>query len=179
MRIISGKNKGRKIKAPIIDEIRPTTDFAKTGLFNILNNHYDFEGLIVLDLFAGFGNIAFEFASRGAQFVDAVDIHPQGTNFIRQFSSQIKLPVNVYTVDAIEFLKRVYQKYDVIFADPPFEDSDLLDEILNIVEKRKLLKPDGMLILEHEKQKSFEGHKYLVDKRKYGKVHFSFFKMDS
>jgi 16S rRNA (guanine966-N2)-methyltransferase len=178
MRIISGKHKGRKIKAPIIDEIRPTTDFAKTGLFNILNNHYDFEGLVVLDLFAGFGNIAFEFASRGAQFVDAVDNHPQGTKFIRQFAEQLKLPVNIYNTDALEFLNKVHQKYDVIFADPPYYNADVLSDILRIVEERYLLKPGGMLILEHEKEKSFKGHKNLIDERKYGKVHFSFFKMD-
>ncbi|GIV26831.1 MAG: methyltransferase [Bacteroidia bacterium] len=176
MRIISGKHKGRKLRAPIIDEIRPTTDFAKTGLFNVLNNHIDFEDIVVLDLFSGFGNIAFEFASRGAQFVDTVDSHPQSIKFIKQFASQIQLPVNAYQSDALQFLHKVHQKYDIIFADPPFDMSDLLDDVLEIVVKRGLLKPNGILILEHEKNKSFSNHPMLFDERKYGKVHFSFFR---
>lgn len=175
MRIISGKHKGRKIKAPVIEEIRPTTDFAKTGLFNILHNYYDFEGLIVLDLFSGFGNIAFEFASRGAQLVDAVDIHPQSIRFIQQFANTIHLPVRAHQQDARLFLNKVYQKYDIIFADPPYENNDVLDSILEIIEKRQLLKPGGMIILEHEKNKQFSQHHQLIDERKYGKVHFSFF----
>lgn len=176
MRIISGKHKGRKINAPIINEIRPTTDFAKTGLFNVLNNYIDFENIIVLDLFAGFGNIAFEFASRGAQFVDVVDIHPQGIKFIKKFAQQINLPVNTYQTDAIQYLKRTYQKYDIIFADPPYEQSHLLDEIFNIIQERQLLKPNGIIIFEHEKKKFFSPSTSLFDERKYGKVHFSFFK---
>lgn len=175
MRIISGKHKGRKIKAPIIKEIRPTTNFAKTGLFNVLNNYYDFEGLVVLDLFSGFGNIAFEFASRGAQLVDAVDIHPQSIRFIQQFAKTIHLPVRVHQQDAQLFLNKVYQTYDIIFADPPYENSDILNSILEIIEKRKLLKPGGMIILEHEKNIHFSQHHQWIDERKYGKVYFSFF----
>ncbi|GAB4206628.1 MAG: 16S rRNA (guanine(966)-N(2))-methyltransferase RsmD [Bacteroidia bacterium] len=176
MRIISGKHKGRKIRAPFVEEIRPTTDFAKTGLFNVLNNHIDFEGIKVLDLFSGLGAVAFEFASRGAAFVDAVDTHPQSVNFIRQFAEQINLPVNVYSSDAVQFLKKVHQKYDVIFADPPYEMSDVLDEVLKIIEDRKILADGGIIILEHERNKSFAGHERLFDERKYGKVHFSFFR---
>lgn len=176
MRIISGKNKGRKIRAPFVEEIRPTTDFAKTGLFNVLHNHIDFEGIAVLDLFTGFGNIAFEFASRGAQFVDAVDIHPQSIRFIQQFARDIQLPVQPHQIDALQFLKRVTQKYDIIFADPPYEYSDILNEILEIIQKRNLLKPNGIIILEHQKDISFHQHHYFLDERQYGKVHFSFFK---
>lgn len=176
MRIISGKHKGRKLRAPIIDEIRPTTDFAKTGLFNILNNHIDFENIVVLDLFSGFGNIAFEFASRGAQFVDAVDTHPQSIKFIKHFASQIHLPIHTYQSDVLQFLNKVHQKYDIIFADPPFDRSDLLHDVLEIIEKRELLKPNGFLILEHENNTSFSNHPALLDERKYGKVHFSFFR---
>lgn len=175
MRIISGKHKGRKIKAPFIDEIRPTTDFAKTGLFNILNNYIDFENIKVLDLCCGFGNIAFEFASRGAAFVDAIDTHPQSIKFIKQFSQHIQLPVQPYQTDVLQFLNKVHQKYDVIFADPPYEDTDLLNSILDIVFSRDLLEKNGILILEHEKNISFTHHPYIYDERKYGKVHFSFF----
>ncbi len=176
MRIISGKYKGRKLRAPIIDDIRPTTDFAKTGLFNILNNHIDFENIVVLDLFSGFGNIAFEFASRGALFVDAVDHHPQSIKFIKHFASQIQLPINTYQSDVLQFLNKVHQKYDIIFADPPFDRSDLLNNVLEIIEKRALLKENGFLILEHENNTSFSHHPSLFDERKYGKVHFSFFR---
>lgn len=175
MRIISGKHKGRKIRAPFIKEIRPTTDFAKTGLFNVLNNHIDFENCKVLDLCSGFGSIAFEFASRGAMFVDAIDIHPQAIKFIRQFAQSLNLPVNTYQMDVIQFLNRVQQKYDVIFADPPYENAYLLDEILNLVKNRNLLSENGILVLEHNKGFSFARYSGFFDERKYGKVHFSFF----
>jgi len=178
MRIISGKRKGRKIRAPFIEEIRPTTDFAKTGLFNILNNHIDFENISVLDLFCGFGNISFEFASRGARFVDAVDTHPQAIKFIKKFSETTELFIQPYLSDAVQFIKRVQQKYDIIFVDPPFELSDLYPQILEIVFERDLLKENGILILEHDKNTSFEGHPFLFDKRRYGKVHFSFFRKE-
>jgi 16S rRNA (guanine(966)-N(2))-methyltransferase RsmD len=178
MRIISGKHKGRKIKAPVIEEIRPTTDFAKTGLFNVLNNFIDYEQVSVLDLCTGFGNIALEFASRGAVLVDAVDVHPQAIRFIKNFSSAIQLPVNVYQSDVIQFLKRCYQKYDIIFADPPFDAIDILDDVMNIVTERKLLKPNGIIIFEHNDKVNFSGHPYLFDERKYGKVRFSFFRME-
>lgn len=175
MRIISGKHKGRKIKAPFIQEIRPTTDFAKTALFNILNNLVDFENIKVLDLFSGFGNIALEFASRGAVFVDAVDTHPVAIKFIKQFAQDIQLPVQTHLTDSIQFLNKVYEKYDIIFADPPYENSHLLDEILEIIKKRNLLNENSIIILEHEKNKSFANYPNLFDERKYGKVHFSFF----
>lgn len=174
MRIISGKHKGRKIRAPFVDEIRPTTDFAKTGLFNVLNNHLDYEQTKVLDLFSGFGNIAFEFASRGAVFVDAVDVHPQAIKFVKQFAKDIQLPVNAYQSDVLQFLNKVHQKYDVIFADPPYDNEYVLDEIFEIVKKRNLLNENGWLILEHEKSKSFSHLPEFFDERKYGKVHFSF-----
>lgn len=174
MRIISGKHKGRKIRAPFVDEIRPTTDFAKTGLFNVLNNHLDYEQTKVLDLFSGFGNIAFEFASRGAVFVDAVDVHPQAIKFVKQFAKDIQLPVNAYQSDVLQFLNKVHQKYDVIFADPPYDNEYVLDEIFEVVKKRNLLNENGWLILEHEKSKSFSHLPEFFDERKYGKVHFSF-----
>ncbi len=176
MRIISGKYKSKRINAPFIEEIRPTTDFAKTGLFNILNNYFDFENLIVLDLFSGFGNIAFEFTSRGAQFVDAVDIHPQSIKFIKQFANATQLPVYPHQADAIDYLKKVQQKYNIIFADPPYEKLHLLDEILTIIQDRQLLLPDGLIIFEHSKEKSFTQYPSFIQERKYSKVHFSFLK---
>lgn len=176
MRIISGKHKGRKIKAPVIEGIRPTTDFAKTGLFNILSNYVDFNGLVVLDLFSGFGNIAFEFASRGAQFVDAVDVHPQSIKFIKQFTEVIQMPVNAYQSDVLQFLSKCNQKYDVIFADPPYESSDLLDKILETIKKRNLINPHGIIVLEHNEKKVFSSYPNFLDERKYSKVRFSFFK---
>jgi 16S rRNA (guanine(966)-N(2))-methyltransferase RsmD len=178
MRIISGKRKGRKIKAPFLEEIRPTTDFAKTGLFNVLNNHIDFENIAVLDLFSGFGNIAFEFASRGARFVDAVDTHPQAIKFIKKFSENTELFVQPYLSDAVQFIKRVQQKYDIIFADPPYQSSELLPQILEIILQRDLLNENGIIILEHDIDTSFEAHPLLFDTRKYGKVHFSFFRKE-
>lgn len=178
MRIISGKHKGRKLRAPIIDEIRPTTDFAKTGLFNVLNNIVDFENLVVLDLFSGFGNIAFEFASRGAQYVDSVDIHPQSIQFIKKFANTTQMPVNTYQTDVLQYLQKCYQKYDIIFADPPYEQPEILNQVLEVIDKKDLLKPAGIIILEHNDKISFSEHPYLFDERKYGKVRFSFFRKE-
>ncbi len=174
MRIISGKHKGRKIKAPLLDEVRPTTDFAKTGLFNILNNKIDYERVVVLDLFCGFGNISLEMASRGCNNIDAVDENIQCVRFLKNFAQTLSLPIETYQSDVIQYLKKCSRKYDIIFADPPYEHSDLLDNVITIVQEKNILNKNGLLILEHEKHKSFSEHKCFIDERHYGKVYFSF-----
>ncbi len=148
---------------------------AKEALFNVLNNHFDFEAIRVIDLFSGTGNIAIEFASRGVQEVVAVEKHPRCIDFIRQVIQDLSLQ-NLRTVraDAFRFLGYCKGGFDIIFADPPY-DIEGVEKIPETVFEKKLLSPDGWLILEHSAASRFREHPCLIDERKYGKVHFSFF----
>ena len=175
MRIIRGKYKGRKINAPKSVKARPTTDFAKESLFNILNNQIDFEDIEVLDLFAGTGNISFEFASRGAASVLSVDHSFTSVKFIQHVSEELELPVRAIKAKVFGFLENHPGQYDIIFADPPYQLKNL-DMLPDAVLSKKLLKPDGVFILEHGKENDFSNNEYLVDHRIYSRVNFSFFK---
>ncbi|MDD3459384.1 MAG: RsmD family RNA methyltransferase, partial [Weeksellaceae bacterium] len=117
MRIISGSFKGKKIIAPASLPVRPTTDFAKEALFNVLNNHYDFDEISVLDLFSGIGSIGLEFVSRGSQRVVSVDIHPDCVKFLSETIKKMNLDdkFTVIRSDAFEFLKRASQGFDVVY----------------------------------------------------------------
>ncbi len=120
MRIIRGKYKSRRIKAPKSIKARPTTDFAKESLFNVLGNDYDFEGLEILDLFTGIGSISLEFASRGAKKVDAVDIEFKSVKFVNEIAKELELPIRAYKNNAFSYLEKPRSTYDIIFADPPY-----------------------------------------------------------
>ncbi|MFO7978060.1 MAG: 16S rRNA (guanine(966)-N(2))-methyltransferase RsmD [Bacteroidales bacterium] len=175
MRIIGGSHKRRIIHAPESLPVRPTTDIAKEALFNVLNNHFDFEGLNVLDLFAGTGNISYEFASRGAAEVVAVDQHPRCVSFINETRLMLSLDnLKVIRSDVFRFLGYARQGFDVIFADPPY-DIQGFEQIPRVVFERQLLAPKGWLIVEHPAEISFEDHEHFLEKRKYGKVNMSFF----
>lgn len=178
MRIISGKNKGRRIFAPANLPVRPTTDMAKESLFNILNNLVDIEELEVLDLFSGTGNIAYEFVSRGCTSVTAVDSNSKCTGFISKTASMLSYG-NLFIVraDFQQFLKSSYKSWDLIFADPPYQ-LEGFDRIPDLILESKVLKDGGMLILEHSASNSFEEHPHLIDHRKYGSVNFSFFRLE-
>ena len=121
MRIISGKHKGRRITAPKNLPVRPTTDLAKESLFNILNNHYYFDTISVIDLFSGTGNIAFEFASRGAKNIHAVDGNFNCVKFINKTSTEFDFSINAYRSDVFKFLEKTALNADIIFADPPYD----------------------------------------------------------
>jgi 16S rRNA (guanine966-N2)-methyltransferase len=179
MRIISGSHKSRKIRPPSNLPIRPTTDIAKEGLFNILTNKIDFELIDVLDLFAGTGSISFEFASRGAAMIHAVDIEKKCVDFIRDASKEFGFE-NIRAVrnEVFSFLKICHTKYDLIFADPPYEmkNVELLPELIF---EKKILKENGLFILEHTAMHSFSKHPNFKEQRKYGKVNFSFFKNEA
>lgn len=174
MRIIRGKYKGKRILAPKNIKARPTTDFAKEALFNVLGNEYDFEGLEVLDLFAGIGSISLEFASRGAKKVDAVDIALQSIKFINKMSEELKLPIRSFKYNAFTYLNKPYSKYNIIFADPPYGMEEL-DKIPKLVFENKMLKEFGVLIVEHDKKTDLSEHPNFIRTRNYGKVNFSFF----
>jgi 16S rRNA (guanine(966)-N(2))-methyltransferase RsmD len=175
MRIIRGTHKGRRINPPANLPVRPTTDLAKESLFNILEQYFYFDELEVLDLFAGTGNISFEFASRGARQVVAVDINDKCLNFIRSIASKFEFDnLRVIKSSTLNFIRLTARKYDVIFADPPY-DLDRLDEMVVNVFKKSLLLPQGMLVVEHSSGWDFSEMEWFFDVRKYGRVHFSFF----
>ena len=176
MRIISGKHKGKRLTAPKNLPVRPTTDMAKESLFNILNNNYYFENVAVIDLFAGTGNISFEFASRGAQNIYSVDQHFGCIKYINSVSKELDLKINTYKSDAYKYLEKTPLKADIIFADPPynFEVDDFL-KIAQIIFDRNILNEDGLLVIEHSKHTNLSTHPNFSYLKKYGGNVFSFF----
>jgi 16S rRNA (guanine(966)-N(2))-methyltransferase RsmD len=176
MRIIRGTHGGRKILAPANLPVRPTTDLAKESLFNILDNHIYFEDIEVLDLFAGTGSISYEFASRGSKSVVAVDINPRCVGFIADTASKLNFgQLRVIRTTAAGFLERTSARFDLIFADPPY-DLEGIEGIAEVVFKRELLRENGWLIIEHDKSHDFSTFTGFFQQRNYGKVNFSFFR---
>jgi 16S rRNA (guanine(966)-N(2))-methyltransferase RsmD len=176
MRIIRGSHGGRKIIAPANLPVRPTTDLAKESLFNILDNHVYFEDIEVLDLFAGTGSISYEFASRGSKSVLAVDIHPRCARFIADTAVRLSFSqLKVIRTSAIGFLQHSSSKFDLIFADPPY-DLEGIEQIAILVMERQLLRDGGWLIIEHDKSHDFSSYQGFFQLRNYGKVNFSFFR---
>lgn len=175
MRIVGGTFKGRVINPPRNLRARPTTDFAKENLFNVLGNMVDFEDLDVLDLFSGTGSISYEFISRGAASVTSVEVNAVHHNFIKQTAASFGMR-NLFAVraNAFLYLKSATKQFDLIFSDAPY-DLEGTEEVVNLVFDRKLLRPGGLLIFEHSKDKSFTGHPFLIQERTYGSVHFSIF----
>ncbi len=176
MRIISGIYKGRRLTAPKKLPVRPTTDFAKEALFNILRVRYYFEEITVLDLFSGTGNISFEFASRGVPNITSVDAHYGCIQYINKISEEFSFPITTIKSDVKKYLEQTPGKYDVIFADPPYDFSaevlkDLTEEIFN----NSSLNTEGLLIIEHSKQNDLSTFPHFVEARKYGSSVFSFF----
>ena len=176
MRIISGNHKGRRIQAPGNLPVRPTTDMAKESLFNILHNHYDFEGLKVLDLFAGIGSISYEFASRDAAEVLSVELNPRCASFITETGRKLNL-TNLFVIRANVFTylgRGGGKKFDIIFADPPY-DLEGIERIPDLVFEKNMLEDEGWLIIEHPASIDFSAHPKLDQHRIYGKVNFSMF----
>jgi 16S rRNA (guanine966-N2)-methyltransferase len=175
LRIISGTYKGRYIPVPTAFKARPTTDFAREGLFNVLANTYDFKGLMVLDLFAGTGSIGLEFASRGAERVDMVEINPGTTSFLQHTCRHLEIEnVRVIRGDVSKFLRHCRTSYDLVFADPPY-DLDIIPVLPELVLNAGILVKDGWFILEHGKNHAFIQHPQFHESRKYGSVHFTIF----
>lgn len=174
-RIISGKFRGKHIIGPRNLPVRPTTDFAKESLFNILNNQYYFDDIKVLDLFAGTGNIGYEFASRGCEDITAVDKDPQCIRFMEKMADQMDLAgFRIVRGDALDYINRDFHEYDLIIADPPY-DFENYDRLVEIVWLKNLLKADGQLIVEHDSRRKLNELPHYQKTRKYGKVSFSFF----
>jgi len=176
MRIISGLYKSRKIVAPKNLPVRPTTDMAKEGLFNIINNKYYFDDISVLDLFAGTGNISYEFASRGTENILCVDKDFGCIKFINEIASNYNMPIETIKSDVFKFLEESDQQFDIIFADPPY---GFLDEqfikIPELVFKNNLLLENGLLIVEHSKKTDLSKINNYNRSKSYGGNMFSFF----
>jgi len=176
LRIISGKYKGRKIVPPASLKARPTTDFARESLFNILNNRIDFEDITVLDLFSGTGSISYEFASRGALEVHLIEKDVKHIAGIRRIIKELEISnIKPVHIDVRAFLRTCKFKYDIVFADPTY-DLTWLEELPGMISEAHIIKEDGFFILEHPKSLSFDSHKLFFEHRNYGGVNFSFFK---
>ncbi|MCD8318527.1 MAG: RsmD family RNA methyltransferase [Paraprevotella sp.] len=177
MRVITGIYKGRHFDVPRNFKARPTTDFAKENLFNVLKGYLDFEeGPAALDLFAGTGSITIELLSRGCTRVVSVERDSMHFGFIaRVLEALHEQNCALLRTDAFRYLERCQETCDFIFADPPYALKNLA-ELPDLVFRKAILKPDGLFVLEHGKTNDFSAHPHFVEHRAYGSVNFSFFK---
>ena len=175
MRIITGRYKGRHFDIPRSFKARPTTDFAKENIFNVLTQYVDFDGATALDLFSGTGSISLELLSRGCQQVVSVEMDRDHHRFIqdclKKLDTKACIPIRG---DVFRFLKSCKQQYDFIFADPPYALKEL-PEIPDLVIGRQLLKDGGIFVFEHGKDYDFSNHPHFLEHRSYGSVNFSLF----
>jgi 16S rRNA (guanine966-N2)-methyltransferase len=177
LRIVGGAYGGRKIEVSRGFDSRPTTDFAREALFNILANHFDFEEIRVLDLFSGTGSISFEFASRGCREIDLVDINSRSVRFIAKVAADLHMQwIHPVRMDVFRFLSICKKQFHLVFADPPY-DLINLEDIPDKVFQHQLLIDGGWFILEHSKTHDFHHHPRFHEERHYGSVHFSFFRV--
>ena len=178
MRIIGGFLGGRRFNPPADKwPTRPTTDISKEGLYNILVSSRDLEGIAFLDLFGGTGSHCYEMVSRGASSAVYVDQYPACVSFVRRTSSQFEIDdkITILRMDVRKFIKRTDKKFDIIFAGPPY-GLKWLDDIPDFIINSEILKPDGILILEHNPNHDFSHHDHYLESRNYGQTIFSFFK---
>ena len=175
MRIISGKYKGYRLNQPHFDPTRPTTDFAKEALFNVVNNYFNFDNIKMLDLFAGTGAISYEFLSRGCTDVTSVELHRKCVDFIKKTSAHLNFEGHkVLQTDVFLFIETCSIAYDVIFAGPPYPLPNLA-EIPDLIFKQKMVEAEGWFILEHNPKHNFDNHPHFWNKRQYGTTIFSIF----
>lgn len=176
MRVITGKYKGRHFDVPRNFKARPTTDFAKENIFNVLRGYLDLEDCSALDLFGGTGSISLELVSRGCQRVVTVEMDRQHYQFIqrtaRQLGDEAWLPL---CGDVLKFVPRCREQFDLVFADPPYALAQL-DELPNLVLSSACLAPGALFVLEHGKDNHFEEHPAFIEHRQYGSVNFSIFR---
>jgi 16S rRNA (guanine966-N2)-methyltransferase len=175
MRIIGGIHGGRKFHPPAKIPARPTTDIAKEGLFNTLQNMIDFEDLKVLDIFGGTGSISYELASRGASDITLIERDKVTVQFIKKTVQELGFEnFKVIQSDVFKFLNTCVDNYDFIFAGPPYALKEI-DDLPVIIFERKLLRPDGVFVLEHTPRNNYENHPNFVKVKNYGTTLFSYF----
>ena len=179
MRIITGKYKGRHFDIPRTFKARPTTDFAKENIFNVLTQHIDFDGCEALDLFSGTGSISLELLSRGCQRVVSIELDRDHHRFIQQCLQKLGdhdcIPIRG---DVFRFLKSCRQQFDFIFADPPYALKEL-PQIPDLIFQKSLLKPEGIFVFEHGEKHDFSQHPHFLDHRQYGSVNFTLFRAEA
>lgn len=176
MRIITGQFKGRHFDIPRTFKARPTTDFAKENIFNVLNGYIDFDGITALDLFAGTGSISLELVSRGCKEAVSVEKDRDHARFIAECMKKINAENDILIRgDVFRFLKSCHQKFDLIFADPPYALPEL-DTLPDLVFEHNLLAADGVFVFEHGKHNDFSAHPRFKEHRSYGSVNFSIFR---
>ena len=175
MRVIGGNLGGRKFYPPNNLPTRPTTDFAKTGLFNILNNYFDFSSISFLDLFSGTGSLSYEFASRRCERIVAIEKDQRAFEFIKKMKHEWNLvALEIHKSDVFKFLEYNKESFDVIFAGPPYALKNI-DEIPEKVLSKGILKEGGWFILETSPKHEFKTIPQLLQVRNYGQTHFHFF----
>ena len=188
MRIITGKYKGRHFDIPRSFKARPTTDFAKENIFNVLTQYIDFDGAEALDLFSGTGSITLELISRGCSRVVSVELDRDHHRFIQEclkkLTANSQEPLQRHTLkertaipirgDVFRFLKSCKQQFDFIFADPPYALKEL-PQIPDLIFEKGLLKEEGIFVFEHGKDYDFAQHPHFIEHRSYGSVNFTLF----
>jgi len=175
MRIIQGKYKSKRIHAPKNLPVRPTTDMAKEGIFNVINNEFYFDQLTVLDLFSGTGNISYEFASRGVKSVTSVDINYNCTRYINSMVRELGFDqVTVIKSDVNKYIETSKSIFKVIYADPPYQ-MERQDQMVESIMASNLLQDGGWFIIEHDPHHHFDHLDGFIQQRRYGSVHFSIF----
>jgi len=179
MRIISGKYKGRRIAPPKNLPVRPTTDMSKEALFNVLNNHFNFSELKVLELFAGTGSISYEFASRGCSPILCVDGDMGCVNFIKKTAKEFDFDITAIKSDVFKFLEKHHGNYDIIFADPPYGLAQKeFEKIIELIFENELLDDQGMLVVEHSKYTKLDHMANYSFQKNYGGSVFTFFEFE-
>jgi 16S rRNA (guanine(966)-N(2))-methyltransferase RsmD len=179
MRIISGKYKGRRIIPPKNLPVRPTTDMSKEAVFNVLNNHFNFSELKILELFAGTGSISYEFASRGCSPILCVDGDMGCVNFIKKTAKEFEFDITAIKIDVFKFLEKHHGNYDIIFADPPYNlAQNEFEKIIELIFENELLDDQGMLVVEHSKYTKLEHMANFSFQKNYGGSVFTFFEFD-
>lgn len=175
MRIIKGKYAHRRLPNPKGFTARPTTDFAKEGLFNILFNYFDFEEKQILDLFAGSGGISYEFASRGCAHITSIERDYKHYAYICKMVAKFEMDeIGPLKTDVFKYLETCRAQYNIIFADPPYDLENLIT-IPDLIFEKNILKENGMFVLEHSKNDDFSKHEHFILHKNYGSVNFSFF----
>lgn len=176
MRIITGIYKGRHFDIPRSFKARPTTDFAKENIFNVLTQYIDFDGAEALDLFSGTGSISLELVSRGCQTVISVEMDRDHHRFIQECLKKLNTKACIpIRGDVFRFVKSCRQQYDFIFADPPYALKEL-PQIPDLVLQKGILKENGIFVFEHGKDHDFSEHPNFIEHRQYGSVNFTLFR---
>ena len=174
MRIVSGLHKGFRFPQKAMPHARPTTDRAKEALFNILDQRYHYDEIKVLDLYGGMGSIALEFCSRGVEDVTTVDFNRKSVAYIKEIAEKLQAPLTVVPTKVLPFLKKTEEKYDIIFADPPYNMGKEIHLLIELLAEKKPFAAGGILILEHQSMTQI-AHPAITETRNYGQSTFSFF----